>query len=522
MGERVSENYLDQLLNSINGEVPQETDPEPEKPLTAEEALERELFGEPDSPQKDKAKDEEAFMREFEEELLREDIPDYMENLEQELSEGKADGKKSLSDSIDDLIDGMPQELQEDMAKEPVVDENADFEGELPEEMPAGAPKDPGKSGLDLAVGAFDEGLDDKLASQPQEQGGDPVKDLPLTEDGELDLSGMSDSDLMAMLEGDQDLSDLGDMLSIDAEGKPLEEGDSIGDFAEKEMSAQEQAAEGKSAEGADKADGKKPGFLEKLKKLLFGEDEEDEDKLSLQGGDGADVAVLSAENEQILKELEDADGKKAKKEKKKKEKKPKKPKPKKQPKPKKPKPKKEKKPKQPDNTPPLPKGPVIAIIVMVASLFGLVMLGTSLLGYQSNISAAKEAEKTGDYVTAFESLQGMSVKTKDEQLYNRLSALAAVSKKYEAYLVFDNYGSKDAALDALVCAYGRCCVNEAYEEEYDCKEELEELKGKITEALLSEYNMTGEDALSIYEIKDRNEYTRALRRKLRDLGMEE
>jgi sRNA-binding protein len=287
-------------------------------------------------------------------------------------------------------------------------------------------------------------------------------------------------------------------------------------------MSAQEQAAEGKSAEETDKADGKKPGFLEKLKKLLFGEDE-DEDNISLQGGNGTDAAALSAENAQILQELEETEGKKAKKEKKKKEKKPKKAKPKKQPKPKKPpKPKKEKPPKQPDNTPPLPKGPVIAIIVMVASLFGLVMLGTKLLGYQSNISAAKEAEKTGDYVTAFESLQGLSVKAKDEQLYNRLSALAAVSEKYEAYLVFDNYGSKDAALDALVCAYGRCSVNQVYEEEYDCKEELEELKGKITEALLSEYDMTGEEALSIYEITDRNEYTRELRRKLRDLGMEE
>ena len=63
-----------------------------------------------------------------------------------------------------------------------------------------------------------------------------------------------------------------------------------------------------------------------------------------------------------------------------KKEKKKKEPKPKKPKKVKEPKPKKEKKPKEIDNTPPLPKGPVIAIVIMVASLFGLIIVGVIFL----------------------------------------------------------------------------------------------------------------------------------------------
>lgn len=51
-------------------------------------------------------------------------------------------------------------------------------------------------------------------------------------------------SDLMDMLSGDQDLSDLGDMLSSDQDGKPLEETDSIGDFARSEMNPQEEVAD--------------------------------------------------------------------------------------------------------------------------------------------------------------------------------------------------------------------------------------------------------------------------------------
>ena len=78
---------------------------------------------------------------------------------------------------------------------------------------------------IDDAVGTFD-------------------SNLPKEEDGELDLSGLSDSDLMDMLSGDQDLSDLGDMLSSDQDGKPLEETDSIGDFARSEMNPQEEVAD--------------------------------------------------------------------------------------------------------------------------------------------------------------------------------------------------------------------------------------------------------------------------------------
>jgi hypothetical protein len=138
------------------------------------------------------------------------------------------------------------------------------------------------------------------------------------------------------------------------------------------------------------------------------------------------------------------------------------------------------------------------------------------------NISTAKSVAESGDYVGAFENLQGITIKQKDEDLYNKLAALAAVSQKYEDYLVFDNYGAKDMALDSLVCAYGRYNLNKKYAGAYDCEEEFEELKGKITTALLDEYDMTGDEALSIYKMENRNEYTLELRRKLRELGMEE
>lgn len=531
MSNHSEENYLDQLLNSLGNSNTKDQSKTPEESLTPQEAFERDIFGEPDSDTTLAAKDEEAFLREFEEELLKDDIPNFMDNFDRDVS-AMADGQRdeALDASLDEILANMPNQ------PEPVVDENAEFEGELPEMPVLNDPVKPESlEKLDKAMGTFDgERTDEKKTHEETEQATaapeTAEQEMPPADDGMMDLSGMSDSDLLDMLSGDAELSDLGEMLLSQEEGKPIEEGDSIGDFAQEQMREQEKAVQPESDDGEKKKKKKKPSFLKKLAKLFFGEDDT-EDTVIVSNNNGTDVSELSAENQQILKELEAAGGaggisggkkdKKGTKQKEKKEKKKKEPKPKKEKKEKPPKPKKEKKPKEKDNTPPLPRGPVIAIVIMVASLFGLVMVGTTFLGYQSKINAAQEAYNKGSYVEAFENLQGLKVKAKDEEMYNRLATLAAVSKKYQSYLIFDNYGTEDMAFDSLVCAYGRYDLNKKYAKEYDCEKELEQLGGKIIKTLLADYDMTGEEALELYRMKDRDDYTIELHKKLKELGLE-
>ena len=483
MGDHSSENYLDQLLNSMHGE---ETE-HPKEQQAAKQVL------------------RDDFEREFEEELLKEDIPEYTESLNQKKQEEKA---TQIDASLDDLLDNIPQDdfSTGDAAKE----EETGFQGKSP--LETAIPPDEGDfevNTLDDAVGTFD-------------------SNLPKEEDGELDLSGLSDSDLMDMLSGDQDLSDLGDMLSSDQDGKPLEETDSIGDFARSEMNPQEEVADkipelteqedipAKAEETASNGKNKKKkknkkekkekegGFWQKLSRIIFGEDDEEEKQaVDIGNTQGADVSELSEENQQILKELEGTGGDAGREPEKKKEK-----------------PKKEKKPKEVDNTPPLPKGPVIAIVLMAVSLFAFVMIVTNLLGYQANLSQAKEKYEQGSYVEAYRKLQGLSIKERDEKLYHQLATLAAVSEKYQAYLVFDNYGSKIDALDALVCAYGRYDLNQKNAKEYGCEDQLEKIGGKIIKALLKDYDMTGDEALDIYQTRKRDDYTVKLHQKLKELGL--
>ena len=242
---------------------------------------------------------------------------------------------------------------------------------------------------------------------------------------------------------------------------------------------------------------------------------------------EGADAATLSAENAAILAELEGsgegaAPAKDEKKDgKKKKEKKPKEKKPKEKKPPKPPKPPKEKKPKVKDNTPPLPKIPVLMIFIMVISMTVLVYLGSTLLTYSSAIKEAESDYDNAEYIEAFRVVGGMEIKDGDVEFYNKVLIMACVEEKYYSYQVFVDYGNETDALDALICAYGRCGVNSERAEEYGCSGELEKMKLAIAEELQNHYSITEEEAEELYDTKRRKDYTVGILKKILELDME-
>ena len=253
-------------------------------------------------------------------------------------------------------------------------------------------------------------------------------------------------------------------------------------------------------------------------------EDEEEEE---------ADQLQLSDENKKILEEMDKVGkNKKGKKQKKpKKEKKPKKP-------------KKEKKPKAPkekkerigwEKGPKLPKGPVIVIWVFVMSIVVFVLICTFLLGNNSKVTDAQntynqaiadlgqnKADSIELYTKAYSRLSGLKLSGDDKQLYNKLSVLASVSGKYDAYKSFSDSGYVTMAADSLVCAAGRCAVNAENAKEYGCELQLEQLKNIISDTLSSQYGLSYDDAIALYNIDDRDDYTLALTQKLNELGIKE
>lgn len=185
------------------------------------------------------------------------------------------------------------------------------------------------------------------------------------------------------------------------------------------------------------------------------------------------------------------------------------------------------------DNSPKLPKGPVILICVFVASLFAFVMICTSLLGNSVTIQNAKTAyndaiagiqendtEAFSKYVEAYSELSGLSLKGENERMFEKVQILASVSEKYEAYESFKKNSNEDMALDSLVCAAGRCSVNTDNANDAGCTEALDAVKTIITDTLSSNYNMSYDEAVELYNAGSRNDYTLSIIEKLKELGL--
>lgn len=469
MGE--SEDYLDGLLNSV-----------------VKEAKEN---GESKG---DSMQSEEEFMKDFENEIASDgNEDDFLKQFEKEIDSDPSDKGNANDDlffeNVNDIVDGVKQEMQDKAQTEDSTDD------------------------LDALV---------KEAAAKEEAVAEEEKQVD------------HDQDLMDLLKSEDGLSDIGDMLNADEAGESIED-DGLSGFDDiSEVSEDGEKAEAETA--AEKP--KKEGFFAKLGKILFGEDEDEEEgkteeKVSLERTAMPDIEDLTDENLQILQSLEGTPEaaeepqekeptpeeikakKKEEKKKKKEEKKEQKAK-----KPKKERPKKEKLPKEPDLTPPLPKVPVILIFIMAASFFALVMIATNLLGYSNSFTEAADAYSKGNYEEAYQQVAGVNVKEADSGEYEKYKIVATIDSEYKAYESLMQGEVYDMALDSLIRAIGRCDKYEQDAATYGCAGEVEKIKAQAVEALAI-FGISEEDAMNLYGIEDRKEYSKEIYNVLTAAGLE-
>ncbi len=459
-----SENYLDQLLNAVDGR----SDLNDSDPVNTEEIESRE-----DMPQKSTTEkidipvDDDLFMDQFEQELRSDnDSDEFLKQFEQELNkeettQGVTKAAQPMLDDIDQIMDS--------------VNSNAEADGE--------------NEADDLSIDDFgfgDFGLDDAETDN---------------EAGKTEALPDEDDELMKILSG-------------------------TGEETESSEEAAAASAEPQTSEETKEEEEKpkKKGFFAKLAKLLFGDDELEDEEASAAQAEPV-ITEMSMEDMDILKELEgSSDGKKEKKEKKKKEKKKKEKAPK-QPKEKKVKPKKEKKPKppaEPDNTPPLPKVPVILVFVMAASILVLVLAGTHLVGYSNSFSDADQAFAEGRYSDAFQAVAGEKVKEKDTDTYEKYRITAMVYAEYEAYESMMNAKVYDMALDSLIRTVQRYDRYLQDAETYGCRGEFDKIASAAETALQQDFGLTAEDARAMYGLSDKEAYSKEIYKVLEQAGLSE
>ena len=461
-----SENYLDQLLNAVDGRSDlNDSDPVNPEEIESKEQMPqkstRETIDIPDS--------NDLFMDQFEQELRKDNDPDeFLKQFEQELdrdesSQGVTKATQPMLDDIDQIMESVNQEAANDTAEmeTSAVEKTAEQKEDTAEvKNDEGASED----GIDdLAID--DIGIDDFGLDDPETENEKAVSD--------------EDDELMKILSGTGEDSEIPEADNAKAEVQPDDE-------------------------VKEEKKPKKQGFLAKLSKLLFGDDEPDEEEISGMQAEPA-VTEMSMDDMDILKELEgSSDGdKKGKKEKKKKEKKP-------------------KPPAEPDNTPPLPKVPVILVFVMAASILVLVLAGTHLLGYSNSFADADQAFAEGRYSDAFQAVAGEKVKEKDTDTYEKYRITAMVSAEYEAYESMMDAEVYDMALDSLIRTVQRYDKYLQDAETYGCRGEFDKIESAAETALQQDFGLTAEDARTMYALSNKETYSREIYKVLEKAGLSE
>lgn len=507
-----SEDYLDDLLHaatSENGAGETSTTQEAESIMDSEKK-----FLDDFEKQMMEDQNDDSFLLDFEKEL------NDVENVSAEnTNEGITNDNQSFLDDLNGIVNGAKQSVEERKEEPQETEDFSDFN-------------------VDTLSDPFGDGVTEEAVEQPAEH---PMEEMPQQPEETAGEASKDDGmDFMSLFEGDDDFSDIGELLH---------DGDGSADVSEE---SQEEEAGGKKgrAKKSKKKDGEKEGFFQKLGRVLFGEEEEEQENIvegesTLDAISNEETDGLSDENLEILAALggsgakpeseepqETEEEKKARlkkekkeaKEKEKKEKKEAKEKAKKEKKEAKEKAKREKPPKPPkekDNTPPLPKKPVILMFVMAFSILLLVILGSNLLNYSSSISTAKQELDQGNYTQAYEDIAGLDVKEADMDLYQKTLVLAAVQSQYEAYESFMQDEDYDLALDALISVIGRYDLNYEDAETYGCTVELGLIEQDAESALTEHFGVTADQAREMYGMRSRKDYSLEVYKIIQSLGLE-
>lgn len=543
-----TEDYLDGLLNSVDGTKNKDI----ESGMPARDMTFAEKMDEEPALRASSRDAEQDFLDAFEREFLSgEDTDEFIRQFERELDRedntlvGKTASEDDFFAKLDDMgneTETNPIEVQATQQEADEMDFMVDTLGEFPGD----------DMGSSMGFEEFDDGFPVNTEFDNSLPGLDDV--LASEEEKSEDLS--EDQDLMDLLQSEGDFSGIGEDFSTEEERTVISD-DMLGEldgFTLEEIPIDDSMIleDAKESGEDEKKKGETTGFLKKISQALFGdEDEEEEEKATPQAKESKkapspSIEDLSDENLMLLQELEGTETEtqeqeeeipeteeeaKARKKREKKEKKEqkkaekaekkelaKKEKAEKKAKKEKEKEKKPKKPKEPDNTPPLPKKPVILCFVMAGSFLALVILGTNLFGYSSSMSEAEKQYVLGNYEEAYQKVSGMDIKDKDFETYEKYRVMGTVSGEYSAYQTFMEAGLYDMALDSLVRAVGRCEKYQEQAELYGCTGELSKLRQQAAGALGS-FGITETRALELYGIEERSDYSSQIQNILEEAG---
>ncbi len=511
------EDYLDSLLNSVINPDSFVSDDLDEEFFEAEEG-----FTDPFSEEEFNIDETDDFLKEFDAELdAQEKGKTPLLNREKEALSDKeqpeiigAVGDSELRMQLDDMLDDIG-------AKTPRTDEEFTVEEKSRAAAPEGSvfadeAEPENESPREETVPDMEVISDDTSETDTVADAQPPSPELTQTISEDHQELG----DILENIRGDDDLSEIGDLLKSDEQNIQIEDpnlsSESEGEGAEIIEASEDDAGKSKKKKGKKEADPNAPrGVKGKVLSALFedleiptGAEPTPEEIAQMEAEKAAEKAALK---EQKKKEKEEQKAAKAaEKEEKKKaateakqakaaakkakdaEKKAKKA--------------AEKAAKAAEKTP-VKKKPIIITGFIAVSLVLFVYLFSSAGAYTVQTTQAQKLYAAGDYSGAFNALDGLNISSGDHDFYQQARLMAGLQKSFTDYQIRVAEGNTAAAADALIRGLGKFNINQELAGTLGILEQYSSLKTQIVSAL-SEYGITEEKAQELYDMEDRDEYT--------------
>lgn len=387
---------------------------------------------------------------------------------------------------------------------------------------------------VESIVGDDDTSSDDDsiLSKEYQSDEHDAADAIEVNEEGVSLVD--ENADLESLLEGEEGMSDIGDLLNADENDIELDE---ARDAFEESANEAEKSSESSSEE---EAKGEKVSLIDKIKGIFKkkkkdeGDVEEEKDVLNVAASN--EVEDTTEENKKILEEMDEEEAeelakkqakaeakaeKKAAKKAAKEEKKAAKAAAKAE------KAKQEKKPSKlalffkEDKSNKVPIKVIVVFVLLVGTIVAVIIIGSNIFSKNSAISEAKRLYSQGNYIEAYNSLSGIDgLNEEEKEILSKARLLADLQNKKKEYDTFMAKKDYQNAFDALVVGVGRYDENYESAKELGITAEYDAVEAMIEGQLKDQFGVSKNDAFKLYEIKGREKYTVALNEKLKALGM--
>ena len=156
------------------------------------------------------------------------------------------------------------------------------------------------------------------------------------------------------------------------------------------------------------------------------------------------------------------------------------------------------------------PVGATIVVILFV-TIGMIAILGTNMLGRRSNLGNAENYFANEDYIRAYDAINRVKLKEKDETLFRRIRICCQLQKEVRSFSNYNTMGMKLEALDSLLKGMRLYEENVSEAQELQIQPAYEKLKSELLAGLSENFGMGENEVSELLAIPDQAQYTQRL-----------